>query len=164
MLILGTFFFINANVWRQNLIFLFLKETLFITRLLSIIGIAYIKSKKAQKLVGIIRELDLFEEEWRDTYLHHFLFSPFLPQNVSLLVLCIFVYVPCLIFIYLHSSVPLCIFCSICSIKLKVTRRKKTASGQMVSNMTRAKCLAQLIMWHSPLYWFLFWKNTKIPL
>ncbi len=42
--------------------FLFLKEMLFITRL-SIIGIAYIQLKNARKLVGIIRQLDLFEEE-----------------------------------------------------------------------------------------------------
>ncbi len=42
--------------------FLFLKETLFITRL-SITGIAYMQLKNARTLVGIIRELDLFEEE-----------------------------------------------------------------------------------------------------
>lgn len=59
MLVLRKIFFINANVLKHYLTFLFSKRDFFKKLFPSL---EYMKTEKALKLVKIIREFDLFEE------------------------------------------------------------------------------------------------------
>ncbi len=68
----------------------------------------YIKSNKAQKRVGIIRERDLFEGEWRDHYLNFIFSFYFRSHNIFQFIGTLHLYCICaLLSIYLHLSVPL---------------------------------------------------------
>ncbi len=60
MLILGKFFFHKCKCMKTKPYFSVFKRDFIYNYFPSL---EYMKSKKAQKLIGIIRELDLFEEE-----------------------------------------------------------------------------------------------------